>query len=95
MTINELLQFSFFRHADICAINEEKNDLAVSFDDEIVDITEIEVGYTAEKYDIVIFPKRFIRVYCVVKPVCDKVKKKTSNFCPNCGADMTGGAENG
>ena len=67
MTINELLQFSFFRHADICAINEEKDVLAVSFDDEIVDITEIEVGYTAEKYDTVILPRRFIRVYCVVK----------------------------
>lgn len=22
---------------------------------------------------------------------CDKTKKKTSNFCPNCGADMMGG----
>lgn len=26
---------------------------------------------------------------------CDKAEKKTSDFCPNCGADMTGGAENG
>ena len=94
MTINELLRFSFFRHADICAINEEKDVLAVSFNDEIVDITEIEVGYTAEKYDAVIVPRRFVRVYCVVKnSVCDKVEKKISDFCPNCGARMDGDTE--
>ena len=94
MTINELRRFSFFRHADICAINEEKDVLAVSFDDEIVDITEIEVGYTAEKYDAVIFPRRFVRVYCVVKnSVCDKVEKKISDFCPNYGARMDGDTE--
>lgn len=67
MTINELRQLSFFRHADICAINEDNNDLIVSFDDEIVDISEIEVGYIAEKVGIMAFPKRFVRVYCVVK----------------------------
>ena len=26
---------------------------------------------------------------------CDKAEKKTSDFCPNCGARMDGGAENG
>lgn len=76
MTINELLQFSFFRHADIRAINEEKDVLAVSFDDEIVDITEIEVGYVTEKIGIMAFPKRFVRVYCVVKTAEIKEDKK-------------------
>lgn len=64
MTINELRQLTFFRHADIRAVNEDNNDLTVSFDDEIVDISEIEVGYVAVNY-----PRRFIRVYCVVKHV--------------------------
>ena len=91
MTINELRQLTFFRHADIRAINEDNNDLTVSFDDEIVDISEIEVGYTAEKCDTVIVPRRFVRVYCVVKnSVCDKVENKISDFCPNCGARMDG-----
>lgn len=69
MTINELRQLTFFRHADIRAINEANNDLTVSFDDEIVDISEIEVGYVAEKYGTVNYPRKFIRVYCVVKHV--------------------------
>lgn len=69
MTINELRQLTFFRHADIRAINEANNDLTVSFDDEIVDISEIEVGYVVEKYGTVNYPRKFIRVYCVVKHV--------------------------
>lgn len=67
MTINELRQLTFFRHADIQAINEDNNDLTVSFDDEIVDISEIEVGYVPERFDIMVIPKRFVRVYCMVK----------------------------
>lgn len=67
MTINELRQLTFFHHADIRAVNEDNNDLTVSFDDEIVDISEIEVGYVAVKYGTVNYPRRFIRVYCVVK----------------------------
>lgn len=69
MTINELWQLTFFRHADIRAINEDNNDLTVSFDDEIVDISEIEVGYVVEKYGTMSYPRKFIRVYCVVKHV--------------------------
>lgn len=69
MTINELRQLTFFRHADIRAINKDNNDLTVSFDDEIVDILEIEVGYVVEKYGTVNYPRKFIRVYCVVKHV--------------------------
>lgn len=67
MTINELQQLTFFRHADIHAINEDNNDLTISFDDEIVDISEIEVGYVAEKVGIMAFPKRVVHVYCIVK----------------------------
>lgn len=70
MTINELRQLTFFRHADIRAINEDsEEDLTALFDDEIVDISEIEVGYVAVKYGTVNYPRKFIRVYCVVKHV--------------------------
>ena len=67
MTINELRQLTFFHHADIQAINEDNNDLTISFDDEIVDISEIEVGYVAERFDLMVIPKRVVRVYCIVK----------------------------
>lgn len=67
MRIDELLKFSAFRGADIIGINMDEPNASISFTDEIVNITNIEVVCTGENVDGIIRPERHLRVFCVVK----------------------------
>ena len=68
MTVKELLKFTAFRGAELTVTNADISDLAISFDDEIVDIVNIQSETTTIKAgDIMCFPHTFLKVTCTVR----------------------------
>ena len=68
MTVGELLKFTAFRGAKLEVTNVEIPDLAISFDDEIVDIVSIKSETELIKLGgIMCFPKTFLNVLCTIR----------------------------
>lgn len=67
MTINELSKFTAFQEARFTVINLDNPELAVSIDDEIVDITAVKTVDDTIKNEIMVFPIKYLSVHCVVK----------------------------
>ena len=60
MTVGELLKFTAFRGAKLAVTNADIPELAISFDDEIVDIVNVQSETTTIKAgDIMCFPHTF------------------------------------
>lgn len=68
MTVGELLKFTAFRGANLTVTNADMPELAISFDDEIVDIVSIQSETELIKLGgIMCFPKTFLNVLCTVR----------------------------
>lgn len=68
MTVGELLKFTAFRGAKLAVTNADMTELAISFDDELVDIVSIQSETELIKCGgIMCFPKTFLNVRCTVR----------------------------
>lgn len=67
MTVGELLKFTAFRGAKITVTNADMTELSLSFDDEIVDIVDVQSETEIIKLNGMGFPKTFLSVLCTIR----------------------------
>ena len=67
MTVEELLKFTAFRGAELTVTNTDMSNLAISFDDEIVDIVSVYSDTEYIKIGDMYFPHTILNVKCTIR----------------------------